>query len=142
MLKEGQELAEQIQREEEEKEAQAQAQDDEDKADHEMRYKRLTHLLDRSKFYANFLLQRMATKKEEEKIKVKIYSNWNPLTDMAHVLLLFFRVLIVVCLFTERETSKTTGTQEGKREDEVTCCSKRVCGEGEWWFYFTASDAV
>ena len=31
---------------------------------------RLMHLLDRSKFYANFLLQRMASKKEEEKLKV------------------------------------------------------------------------
>lgn len=39
-------------------------------AEHEVRYKRLMCLLDRSKFYANFLLQRMASKKEEEKLKV------------------------------------------------------------------------
>ena len=35
---------------------------------------RLMHLLDRSKFYANFLLQRMASKKEEEKLKVILWS--------------------------------------------------------------------
>lgn len=38
--------------------------------EHELRYKRLMCLLDRSKFYANFLLQRMAKEKEEEKLKV------------------------------------------------------------------------
>ena len=57
----------------EEDEKEAQAIDDEDldeKEQRAIRYKRLTHLLDRSKFYSNFLLERMAAKKEEEKIKV------------------------------------------------------------------------
>ena len=63
--------------EEEEKEKEAKFLEEQNAADNsseqsssEMRYKRLMCLLDRSKFYANFLLQRMASKKEEEKIKV------------------------------------------------------------------------
>ena len=39
-------------------------------SEHELRYKRLMCLLDRSKFYANFLLERMAAKKKEEELKV------------------------------------------------------------------------
>jgi len=66
----GEEMEKEIVQEEDEKEAQAI--DDEDldeKEQRAIRYKRLMHLLDRSKFYSNFLLERMAAKKEEEKIK-------------------------------------------------------------------------
>lgn len=60
-----------IVKEEDEKEAQAMEEDLEEKEQHAIRYKRLMHLLDRSKFYSNFLLERMAAKKEQEKIKVQ-----------------------------------------------------------------------
>ena len=48
----------------------AEAQKSEESITEDMRYKRLMCLLDRSKFYADFLLRRMASKKEEEKIRV------------------------------------------------------------------------
>ncbi len=63
-----------IEREEEEKQAKfieaQKAESSCEQSSNEMRYKRLMCLLDRSKFYANFLLQRMASKKEEDKLKV------------------------------------------------------------------------
>jgi hypothetical protein len=72
VLKEGHELKKQIEEEENQKTAQALGEHaSEEQADHDVRYKRLMHLLDRSKFYSNFLLQRMAAKKEEAKIKVE-----------------------------------------------------------------------
>jgi len=64
-------MEKEIVREEDEKEAQAMEEDMDEQEQHAMRYKRLMHLLDRSKFYSNFLLERMAAKKEQEKIKVK-----------------------------------------------------------------------
>ena len=71
IIQEGKELLKVIEEEENEKEALAiQDHNSEEKKEHEIRYKRLMHLLDRSKFYSNFLLERMAAKKEEEKQKV------------------------------------------------------------------------
>lgn len=70
--KEGEELTRVIEQEESEKNERllkAQQLEDQSSQPSEMRYKRLMCLLDRSKFYANFLLQRMNAKKEEEKIK-------------------------------------------------------------------------
>ena len=71
MLQAGKEMEREIVKEEDEKEAQAMEEDLEEKEQHAIRYKRLMHLLDRSKFYSNFLLERMAAKKEQEKIKVQ-----------------------------------------------------------------------
>ncbi len=75
IVKEEENLAREIEKEENEKLSElAEARKSEyqiSNAD-EMRYKRLMCLLDRSKFYANFLLQRMNSKKEEEKVKVNI----------------------------------------------------------------------
>lgn len=72
IIKEGNELSKEIEKEENEKNVKIEdeSQNTGNEPLHEMRYKRLMCLLDRSKFYANFLLQRMATKKEEEKNKV------------------------------------------------------------------------
>ena len=73
VIKEGEDLARDIEREENEKQAElVENVKSESQSGHsdEMRYKRLMCLLDRSKFYANFLLQRMNSKKEEERIKV------------------------------------------------------------------------
>ncbi|XP_057369062.1 lymphoid-specific helicase-like [Daphnia carinata] len=70
--KEGEELTKEIEQEESENDARllkAQQLENQSSQPGEMRYKRLMCLLDRSKFYANFLLQRMNAKKEEEKIK-------------------------------------------------------------------------
>nr|CAH0110344.1 unnamed protein product [Daphnia galeata] len=72
VIKEGEDLARDIEREENEKQAElVENVKSESQSGHsdEMRYKRLMCLLDRSKFYANFLLQRMNSKKEEERIK-------------------------------------------------------------------------
>lgn len=74
--KEGEALKQEIEKEENEKQAQM-LQDEtglqnfNEPAQQDLRFKRLMHLLDRSKFYANFLLQRMQSKKEEEKQKVR-----------------------------------------------------------------------
>ena len=68
----GEEMEKEIEQEEDEKEAQAiNEHRKEEQAEHDVRYKRLMHLLDRSKFYSNFLLERMKVKKEQEKVKVK-----------------------------------------------------------------------
>lgn len=71
ILKEGEQLKREIEKEENENELRlTKSLESQGSTLPEMRYKRLMCLLDRSKFYANFLLQRMATKKEEEKSKV------------------------------------------------------------------------
>ena len=70
ILKEGQELERAIEKEENDKQATLLNEADNNQEQHDMRFKRLMHLLDRSKFYSNFLLQRMQAKKEEEKVKV------------------------------------------------------------------------
>jgi DNA mismatch repair ATPase MutS len=73
VIKEGEDLAREIEQEENEKQAElveVSKSENQSSNPDEMRYKRLMCLLDRSKFYANFLLQRMNSKKEEERIKV------------------------------------------------------------------------
>lgn len=75
IIREEEILQREIEKEEKENEILLQRREGElscdEQAHYEVRFKRLMHLLDRSKFYANFLLQRMQSKKEEEKMKVQ-----------------------------------------------------------------------
>ena len=102
VLKEGNELKKQIEEEENQKVAQAlEEHSSEEQEDHDVRYKRLMHLLDRSKFYSNFLLQRMAAKKEEAKIKV----------GTSHVHFQQYRDFCIIVIITAREASKKGSKQ-------------------------------
>ncbi|XP_046457073.1 lymphoid-specific helicase-like [Daphnia pulex] len=72
IIKEEENLAREIEKEENDKQSElVEARKSENQVSNadEMRYKRLMCLLDRSKFYANFLLKRMNSKKEEDKMK-------------------------------------------------------------------------
>lgn len=74
VIRENEKLEKQIMKEEQKKSASNMKKhmEEMDESQEQLKYKRLMHLLDRSKFYAKFLLEKMALKKEEEKAKVSL----------------------------------------------------------------------